>query len=393
MRLPVAPAALLAALLCITTEEAWARLSADDVLGAPPAFQIESVAARFTYYDQMGHGYQSRALGLGQPWKVRGSEELLVAEPQLEVVARQGERLTHRISVPVDIVSAASPDAIDAVNGVDVVTGASRYNEAGAINIVSTYRLDPRTDITVRGDVHLEVNFRSWMLGLGASRSFAEDNTVVSASVNQVVDWFDEYDLHGAKMARVFRSTTNGNLGVTQLLSPTTVAQLGYGVTVQSGQLSNTFNTVPLSSGRRVLERLPDLRHRHALSARLAQYLPWRGALHGAYRFYVDSWGLLSHTVEVQLYQRVARFLYLRGTYRLHRQNAVSFFYALAPPEATYMTADSDLEDFMAHTLGLGAVVDLRLRRPLSFEIGYDRYMRSNDLYINIYSCSASLRF
>ena len=69
----IAPLALLAAALAMI-----------------PPYQVDSVRFRFTHYDQDGRGYQSRAGPAGQP----GSERLIVEQPQAEVVARIGDRIT-----------------------------------------------------------------------------------------------------------------------------------------------------------------------------------------------------------------------------------------------------------------------------------------------------------
>ena len=70
---------------------------------------------------------------------------------------------------------------------------------------------------------------------------------------------------------------------------------------MQRGELGNTWNSVLLAPSSRGPEELPDERVRHAMVARLAQYLPWDAALHLYYRFYADDWGLMAHTAEVEL--------------------------------------------------------------------------------------------
>ncbi|HEY7956021.1 MAG TPA: DUF3570 domain-containing protein [Polyangia bacterium] len=362
-------------------------LSDSAILGAPPGFTIESLRLRFTHYDQEGRGYQSQAdrPQVSQP----GSEAVTVEQPQLEVVANQG-KFTHRLWVPVDIVTAASPDALDAISS------ASRTNEAASLDLTSTYHLSHESDLFLRGGFHLEEPFRSWNLGVGGSRSFADDNTVISASLNQVFDWLDRFNIFGTRLGRDYRSSTNANLGVTQLLSPTTVAHLEYGVTVQLGQLSNTWNAVPLATGNLAEERLPSLRHRHAFVGRLAQALPWHGAIHGFYRFYVDNWGILAHSFEVALYQRFSSFGYVRLNYRVHHQTAPYFWTPSAAANAQYRSADSDLADFTAQTLGALVAVDLRFVRrvqSMHLDFGYERYFRTNDLRVNIYTCALGFVF
>jgi hypothetical protein len=361
-------------------------LATNDILDSHLPVRIESVRVRYTQIDQEGHGWQSQAGPHGHP----GSEELNVYQPQLEVIAQQGDKLTHRLWVPLDIVTAASPDALDAVST------ASYQNEAGSLELATTYHHDRRTDALVHVGLHVEEQLRSWNFGLGVSRVLADGNAVIAASVNQVLDWFDRFDIHGDKLGLVWRSSTNGNLALTQVLTPTTVAHVNYGFTAQTGELGNTWNAVPLESGELGGEVLPRLRHRHAFVGRLAQWLPWRGVVKGFYRFYVDNWGLTAHTVEIELYQRITPFLYLRGNYRLHAQSGVDFFTTRAIDDGRQRTADSDLAPFVAHTVGIKAAMDLRVARQLRnlhLDVGYERYFRTNDLRANVYTCSLGFVF
>ncbi len=357
-----------------------------DILDKPaPYFKFESVSLRYTHMDQTGTGFQSRAGPIRGP----GLETLQVEQPQLEVVVKQGDKITHRLWVPVDIVTAASPDAIDAVST------ASRRNEAASIDWTVTYAPTHEIAASLRNGVHEEENWRSWNTGLALTHSFAEDNTTLSASFNEVLDWFDKYAFSGTHEGHTSRASSNGNLGVTQLLSPTTIAHLDYGFTLQRGQLSNGWNTVPQTDGTRALERMPNSRVRHAFVARMAQFLPWDGALHAFYRLYTDDWGIHAHTTEVELYQRVSRISYLRLNYRFHTQSSASFFTTLAKPDGGIHTADSDLADFDAQTVGIKGVIEMPVSfaKTLRADLSVERYFRSNDLRVSVYSCGFGLLF
>ena len=219
---------------------------------------------------------------------------------------------------------------------------------------------------------------------------------MLSASVNQALDEFDRFDFRGVRNGSAFRSSTNANLGLSQLLSPTTIAYVGYGGTLQVGELSNTWNAVPLQAGVLDDELLPRRRARHALVARFAQALPWQAALHAAYRFYVDSWSVRAHTLEGMLFQHVGRPIYVRLTYRYHTQVAPPFWTRAAPADADYRTADSDLAELRAHALGGAVVIDLEAiggLRNLHADVGYERYFRSNDLRVNVYTCAVGFGF
>lgn len=347
---------------------------------------VESVMTRITSFDQFGHGYQAQ----GGPVLGPGSERATILEPQLEVVASQGDRLRHRLWVPVDFVTNASPDAID------VLSSASRHVQGGSLDWASTYRTDDATDATVSGGLHLEEPFRSWNAGLGASHSFADGDTVVSGNVLEVFDWFDRFDIHGGRHGRTDRSSTTASVGVTQILTPSTLVNVNYGVTIQRGELGNTWNSVPLADGTRGPEILPVERLRHAVVFRAAQFLPWNGALHVYYRFYSDDWGLTAHSIEGELMQRLSPELYVGALYRFHTQTGVDFFTTLANPNGSLRTADSDLAPLDSQTAGGKVVLDIPTAsavRTLHFEIGYERYWRTNDLHTNIVTWATGYRF
>jgi len=370
-----------------------------DILDRPaPYFRIESVNLRYTHYDQSGTGYQSRAAPTGGPGSELklvgphggpGSEWATVEQPQAEIIAKQGDKITHRIWLPVDIVTAASPDAIDAVST------ASRTNEAGSIDWTTTYKATPESSLTVRNGLHNEENYRSWNSSFGVTRSLAEDNTVLEASTTLLMDWFDKYTLAGAHDGHTSRTSASLSGGVTQLLSPTTVVHFDYGLTLQRGQLGNGWNIVPLTTGLEALEILPRTRVRHAFVGRVAQALPWNGAAHAFYRFYVDDWGIRAHTVELELYQRLSRLSYVRLNYRYHLQTGADFFTTRAPPDFTLATADSDLAPLDAQTVGVKGAFDIPVHfaRNLHADLAVERYFRSNDLRVSVYSCGLGLLF
>jgi hypothetical protein len=372
--------------------DAPTAISDVDVLGAPStALVFESIETRLTAYNQFGHGYQSKSGPILGP----GSERLTVFEPQTEIVALQGDHITHRLWVPVDVISEASPASIPKVP--DVTSGASRKNYAVTIQWTTTMQTSPVASFAFTSGFHAEPPFRSYNGGLATSRSFADQNTVVAGAVLGIFDWFDRFLVTGERKGRSERSTTMGSAGITQVLTPTTVANVNYGLTFQDGELGNTWNAVPLVNITRGPELLPSERVRHALVARAAQWLPWNGALRLYYRFYADDWGIVAHSTEGQLLQRLTPTFYIGAVYRFHTQTAPYFFTTLAPLTATLRVADSDLAALQSQTFGGKAVGDIPIGagvvRSLHYELEYDRYVRTNDLQMDIVTCAIGLHF
>jgi hypothetical protein len=354
-----------------------------------PLYQIQSVAARFTYFDQEGLGYQSAAGPTFGP----GSERTTIVEPASEIVATLGDRLTERVMTSVDVVTAASPNhklyGLPVGTPVDTISSSSRINEAEQIDADSTYAWSRTTSLGLHVVYHVEEPLESFGLGAALTRSFADENMVLSVSVYQLLDWFDNFDLAGKRHGRDVRNTLNGNLGLSQLLSPTTIVAVSYGLTLQTGTLTNTWNSVPLADATRGAEIVPPDRWRHAFAGRLVQWLPWQGALRLGYRLYADSWGSVAETVEGAIAQRLGS-LTLEVGGRYHRQTAVDFFGYVFPAAGTgYRTSDSDLAGLSSRAVTAGARWEQPIGRRghlLTFGLDAERYRRTNDLYVDVIS-------
>lgn len=361
------------------------------------------IGARFLlgFFYQQGHGLQSQSgdtFNTRAPITAAGSEEAFIVEPMVALSVRQSKHFKHDIVMPIDIVTAASPDATD------VTATASVTNEAFAVDVTSTYSPNDKSDFSLRYGFHVEEPFRSFNAGPTFTFHLAEDNTVLSASALVVADGFDPVTPKGVDHSYVARTTLSVNLNMTQLLSPTTVFDASIGATDQWGVLSQTYNSVliyrvPGTTGdpvRRSQELFPTSRGRFAFYGRLSQFIPAsRTAVKGSYRFYVDENLALAHTGEVEVYQWMGPFFYARLHGRLHSQIAPDFwaaeFHDPRPKENDKRTSDSDLQTFNAREIGLRLVFQ-RDRAPRSFRandsfsLGYLHYDRSNGLtddYVN----------
>ena len=358
-----------------------------------PGFGIEDLQFSFNYIVQRGRGFQSQA-SIGADG--RGDQEMVVIQPMGYVRLRQNEDWVHELAFPVDLVTAASPDALDAISTASAVT------EAGALDMTSTYLVDEVSNVSIRYGIHQEETTVSLFGGLGYTRSFADDNAILSVSALGNVDLFDWVTPRGFDEGVTSRGSYNANVSLSQILSPTTIGALSYGLTHQRGTLQVTWNSVPVegTGGEvRVAELFPDSRTRHAIAARIAQHIPWTDStLKGNYRFYTDSFDLDAHTFEVQAYQYITRHAYIRAGYRHHRQTGVSFFTESVPsllPRNSLIprTADSDLERLNANEYSAKLVFLLNPKGSAKagsefFDLSATRYIRDNDLSINVVGMS-----
>lgn len=341
--------------------------------------RVDEFRLRMTSYYQDGHGYQSQAGTVAGP----GSERAMIVQPMMLVGIRQSSRIHHEVVVPIDIVSAASANALD------VVSHASAVNEAIGIELTSRFDLTDTDRLTSNITWHEEEPFGSGSFGLGYTRSLADDNAVLGISGQATFDRFDNLQPNGDRYGRRNRTALNGNLSFLQLLSPTTVFDASYGLTFQQGTLQTTYNSVPLEGGTsRTKEVFPHTRTRHAVQARIAQHLPdSHTTLRAAYRYYTDTFQLSAHTAEFELHQYLSSWLVTRGSFRYYTQTGVDFFSTSFRSQDNPLgprTADSDLAAFHAQEYGLKLL--WLTRGQSAFDISYFHYFRNNDLFANIFS-------
>ena len=146
-----------------------------------------------------------------------------------------------------------------------------------------------------------------------------------------------------------------------QLLDPETFVQAIYELTRQQGYLSSPYRYIVFDSNEE--ENNPDERLRHALSVSGRRALTSALSAGLTYRFYLDDWGLTSHTasVDAALYLDEG-WLFSLG-YRFYTQGSVSHYQTRYEeiPEDGLFTNDKELTTFVSHRadLELGRTFEL----------------------------------
>jgi hypothetical protein len=102
-------------------------------------------------------------------------------------------------------------------------------------------------------------------------------------------------------------------------------------------------------------ERVPRTRTRHAFAGLLRRAVTDAFSIGLRYRFYVDDWALLSHTVLLELGFNLGEHSLLSLRYRFYTQSAVNFYrprYAELSANDS-RTRDRELSAMQYHRLGL----------------------------------------
>ncbi len=356
--------------------------------GAPyeePDIVIDRFGARLSILNQTGRGYQSQA---SPDAEGRGSEYVFIANPVLYTHLTQRDGVQHDVYLPIDILTSASTDALDAVST------ASRDNESFTLDVTTTIDDGPDSRLLLHWGGHIEEELKSITAGLGTSLDFADDNATLLLAFDSLIDIFDPVQWNGVDLGLTQRLTLSLNAVLTQLLSETTTLTVSYGLTGQIGHIHTPWNSVAREdSARRTGDYFPPSRLRQAATVRLSQAIPdTRTFLNAAYRFYLDDYGVVAHSAEALATQYVSDDVWLRAQYRYHTQGAPYFFMTSFPASAwirDYRTGDSDLAALDLHEVGgsLRYFYD-RHGQPSAtsgwVELGYTYYGRSNSLEIHM---------
>ena len=345
---------------------------------------VEQFSTRLSYFRQQGRGPQSQA---DPDASHRGREEAWIIQPILGLRVRQSEDVVHDLTLAVDVVSAASVDALDAISS------ASKENEAATLNLQTSVSDGPST-YQLRAVGHTEENYWSVGAGVALAESIADDNATLQLSLDAGFDSFDPIQPNGRDPGNAKRGLVALGVGATQLLSPTTLVSAGYTFTAQFGRLETPWNSLPRPTLNRLGDRFPETRSRHAMAVGLRQAIvESRTFVQLGYRFYVDSYEVLAHSPEAVLTQYLGD-VWVRGRYRFHSQSAPWFWTDTTPSDLrpwTPRTADSDLEALHVHEAGLSVRWFYDAAGALTasgsyVELGYLAYLRSNSLSMHVAS-------
>ena len=159
----------------------------------------------------------------------------------------------------------------------------------------------------------------------------------------------------------------------------------------QNGYLGLPFHRVYFNNGTEAVENLPSNRLKLPVGIRLNYFLGDKIILRSYYRYYVDSWGLQSHTASLEVPVKITPFVSVAPFYRYYTQTAAHYF---APYEAhrqtdSYYTSNYSLSAFNSQFFG----VNFRIAPPKgvfkglnALELRYGHYTQTTNLVSDVIS-------
>ena len=272
--------------------------------------------------------------------------QLLRAENQVDYRYEYYSEDNNRMSIDTHSVyfEQSLSDSITA-KGELVYDGISGATPTGTVlpsgKISLTHIEDLRRSISLQADWKLgrhiltpgfayskEGDYNSYGVSLNDAVSFNEKNTILQYGISQNFD----KSRHADKQIWSDKYSTEGMIGVSQLLSPKTVLTANVTFGNDSGYLSDPYRLAgflptgfPFSIG--IPERRPSHRNKEVLYTSLTQYFDKVNAsLEASYRFYNDSYGVVANTVGLTWHQWLGKHFIVEPMVRFYEQSAANFY-------------------------------------------------------------------
>lgn len=152
------------------------------------------------------------------------------------------------------------------------------------------------------------------------------------------------------------RNTFAGSLSYSQIINQRLQIAFLADIVQQQGFLSLPFYRVYFNDGSVHQELLPDNRLKIPLGFRANYFLGDRFVVKTYYRYYSDSWGIRSHTMNIEIPVKFNAFLSISPFYRYYTQSAVDYFkgYGQHTVSDKYFTSNYDLSKFNSSFFGAG---------------------------------------
>ncbi|MDB4957415.1 MAG: hypothetical protein JWO36_4984 [Myxococcales bacterium] len=267
-----------------------------------------------------------------------------IVQAQADVSADTNVSLGYTVdavsSASVDIVSQASPTVIH-----------DNRHQASA-GMSHTFG-----SITARGGYSYskENDYLSHSFELGLQDELFDKNTTLAIGYGLSLN-----SVGRANDTNFERSLTVQHIATswTQVISQRLIAQLTYELGYASGFQASPYRFVPVRMSPDaapdfwVPETDPDTRWRHAIVVGINRAIGEDSSVQGDYRFYLDTWGITSHTFGARYFAHLAKRVELRLRNRLYTQNAASFYQSTYTAAAKYITFDRELSPLWSETIG-----------------------------------------
>lgn len=193
------------------------------------------------------------------------------------------------------------------------------------------------------------------------------------------------------------KRSADAMLGLTQVLSPSTLLTLNFTLGQVSGFISDPYKVVELN-GRIVNERRPESKDKQIAFFALDQFIaPLNGTAELSFRHYSDSFGINAETLTLEWFQKLGDHFVLAPMIRYYDQTAADFYAVRFTGNPEYYSSDYRVSAFTA--MGYGLRLIWSPSSTLSLDLGVEAYgqkgkdgVTPKDVYPNATAVTAGFR-
>ncbi len=335
----------------------------------------------------------------------QSGDRITVNSPALYLLAPISDSWVFEIGAVYDNISGASPyyhTVLSGASGQGVKDGRS----AGDLTVTKYFG---RTAISARAAYSSENDYKSASGGLTLRQATPDQNTTFTIGVGYSADEVSPND--GPRFTRT-KTTLDGIVGITQVLSRNDTAQVNVYYAMQRGYLTDPYKAL---FG---VDQRPDHRDQYAAVVRWNHYFEGlQAALRSSYRYYHDNWEITANTVALEWAQELPYGFTLTPGVRYATQSAAYFYYDpvydpagvpfppgyFSNPNGFY-SADQRLSAFgaiapslkIAKSFGGGWTVDARMEyyeQRADWRIGGEGSPGLQDFKAQLYQVGVSKKF
>ena len=329
------------------------------------------------------------------------TERYSVSTHQAMLAAPLTDRIDFSLEVTHETMSGASPwyTVPDAAGSpIQIMSGATIEDKRNDMLLKTNYYLD-NARLGLATGYSTENDYSAINVGFDGETHFNEKNTTLSGGIGISLDEIDptDADLYTTRPDHETKQTYSLNLGLAQILNRRSVIQSSLSYAFGNGYLSDPYKQVFAVGGVFFADERPDSRHAISWLTRYRRHIEeFEATMHLSYQYYLDTWDVSSHTIEVSWYQSYGDNLQITPTVRYYTQNEADIYVSYLPigsPGSGEYSSDYRLSSYGALGLGLkaeytfrtGWVTDIEWKAKLS----YERYLSSADLAFSTPSVEA----
>ena len=273
--------------------------------------------------------------------------------PSLLVRKQVGKSLSFAANYYVDMVSSAS---------IDVVTQASPYTEERKQWSLGMDYLRGNTTMRLNYVSSEESDYDAETFSFSVSQDMFGDLTTLTLGYALGDDMVGRSD--DPSFERDLDKQTY-SVGLTQILTKNMISTVNFETVTDEGFLNNPYRSVRYADPGSAVgfsyeaELYPNTRTSNAVGIRLRYFLPYRAAIEGEYRYFIDTWDIEGHTTALTYIHPWGDFTFT-GKFRYHDQTGAHFYSDLfSRSEATnFRGRDKELSPLTSYTFKLQAAYE-----------------------------------